>query len=105
MYPPILTKMLTTMASIETGSPRNLSCVMMVFSLTQRYEQRNAGLWGRSFGKRPSGGGLLAATQQLPIGRTYLQRIYLRHRHYGMIELEKLTVPGIRTLHHQQTSK
>jgi hypothetical protein len=50
-------------------------------------------------------GSLLAAAQQLPIGRTFLQRIYLRHRHYGMIELEKLTVPGIRRLHHQQTSK
>jgi len=72
MYPPILTNMLTTMASIETGSPRNLNCAgMMVFSLTQSYEQRNAGLWGEVSANVGVGGGLLAAIQQLPIGRTF----------------------------------
>jgi hypothetical protein len=34
------------MASIETGSPRNLNCVMMGDPLFLSYGQKNVGMWG-----------------------------------------------------------
>lgn len=61
-------------------------------------------MWG-NVAEKSEWRSLLAAAQQLPIGRTFLQWNYLRHHHYGMIKLEKLAVPGIRRLHHQQTSE